>query len=68
MMDKWQNGFFLITKRQRVVINGVDFSLGNVISGVPQGSALGLLLFLIYSNDIDTVCFQRYVNLLMSQK
>ena len=44
---------FLSERRQRVVINGVQLQWGAVKSGVPQGSVLGPLLFLIYVSDIS---------------
>ena len=44
---------WLTDRRQRVVVDGDVSNCKSVLSGVPQGSILGPLLFLIYVNDLD---------------
>ena len=46
---------YLADRHQFVVFNGVSSETSLVTSGVPQGSILGPLLFLIYMNDISQV-------------
>ena len=52
---------YLADRSQTVVINGKPSTPVQVISGVPQGTVLGPILFLVYLNDIN-LCIKDSVS------
>ena len=51
---KWFKSY-LTSRRQRVLANNVYSSAQRITQGVPQGSVLGPLFYILYANDITNI-------------
>ena len=52
---------FLSNRSQRVMVDGCRSKLVNVVSGVPQGSVLGPLLFLVYASELFSILENKLI-------
>ena len=46
---------FLPNRSQHVMVDGCQSKLVDVVSGVPQGSVLGPLMFLLYTSELFSI-------------
>jgi len=53
---------FLCNRKERVTINGFYSDWADVLSGIPQGTIFGPILFIIYINDLPDVC-KQFINI-----
>ena len=52
---------FLSNRSQQVMVDGCQSKLVNVVSGVPQGSVLGPLLFLLYTSKLFSILENKLI-------
>ena len=52
---------FLSNRSQYVLVDGCSSKLVNVVSGVPQGSVLGPLLFLLNTSELISIVEDKLI-------
>ena len=52
---------FLSNRSQQVMLDGCRSKLVNVVSGVPQGSVLGPLLYLLYTSELFSILENKLI-------
>ena len=52
---------YLTSRKQYTKVNNIDFQISYISYGAPQGSVLGLLLLLIYINDLNRAVTFSYI-------
>ena len=52
---------FLSNRSQYVLVDGCSSKMVNVVSGVPQGSVLGPLLFLLYTSEFFSILENKLI-------
>ena len=52
---------FLSNRSRFVLVDGCRSKLVNVVSGVPQGSVLGPLLFLLYTSELFSILENKLI-------
>ena len=53
---------FLSSRSQQVMVDGCRSKLVNVVSGVPQGSVWGQLLFLLYTSELFSLLENKLID------
>ena len=46
---------FLLNRSQHIMVDGCQSKLVDVVSGVPQGSVSGQLLFILYTSELFSI-------------
>ena len=52
---------FLSNQSEQVMVDGCRSKLVNVVTGVPQGNVLGLLLFLLYKSELFSILEDKFI-------